>query len=66
MGDSTSTKSPDILVRYRANEMIRLLSEVGRIGTFDYELSLKVLDHIEVISDGKLTVIFLAGTKITC
>jgi len=45
--------------------MFRLLSEVGRIETFDYELSLKILDHIEVTPDGKLTVIFLAATKIT-
>ncbi len=32
---------------------------------FDYELSLKILDHIEVTPEGKLTVIFLAGIKIT-
>jgi hypothetical protein len=57
--------SKDMLVRYRANEMIRLLSEVGRIEAFDYELSLKVLDHIEVTPDGKLTVTFFTGTKIT-
>jgi hypothetical protein len=30
-----------------------------------YELSLKILDHIEVTPNGKLAVIFLAGTKIT-
>ncbi len=58
--------SSDILVRYRANEMMRLLSEVGRIEAFDYELSLRVLDHIEVTPDGKIAVIFLTGTKITC
>ena len=62
----TATTSPDILVRYWANEMIRLLSEVGRIEAFDYELSLRILDHIEVTPDGKLAVIFLTGTKITC
>jgi site-specific DNA recombinase len=62
----TATTSLDILVRYRANEMIRLLSEVGQIKTFDYELSLIILDHIEVTPDGRLAVIFLAGTKITC
>lgn len=58
--------SEDMLVRYRANEMIRLLSEVGRIETFDYELSLQILDHIEVTQSGKLAVIFLSGAKITC
>lgn len=58
--------SDDVLVRYRANEMLRLLAEVGRVAAFDYELSLRVLDHIEVTPDGKLSVIFLAGTKISC
>jgi site-specific DNA recombinase len=62
----TATISPDILMHYRADEMILLLSEVGRIETFDYELSLKILDHIEGTPDGKLAVIFLTGTKITC
>ena len=61
----TAAVSEDMLVRYRANEMLRLISEVGRIETFDYELSLKVLDHIEVASDGKLAVIFLTGMRIT-
>jgi len=45
--------------------MIRLLSEMGRIEAFDYELSLKTLDHIEVTPIGKLTVVFLTGTKIS-
>jgi site-specific DNA recombinase len=61
-----ASASSDLLVRYRANEMIRLISEVGRIEAFDYVLALRVLDHIEVTPDGRLTVIFLSGTKITC
>jgi type II secretory ATPase GspE/PulE/Tfp pilus assembly ATPase PilB-like protein len=61
-----ATTNSDMLVRYRANEMIRLISEVGRIETFDYKLALKVFNHIEVTPDGKLAVIFLTGTRITC
>jgi site-specific DNA recombinase len=61
-----ASASSDLLVRYRASEMIRLISEVGRIEVFDYVLALRVLDHIEVTPDGKLTVIFLSGAKITC
>ena len=55
----------DALVRYRAAEMARLLEERGRIGEFDYDLSRKVLDHIEVTIDGKLAVIFHTGTRVT-
>lgn len=55
----------DALARYRAGEMARLLEECGRIREFDYDLSRKVLDHIEVTADGKLAVIFLTGTRVT-
>lgn len=62
---STAAESEDTLMQYRANEMVRLISEVGRIEAFDYELLLKVLDHIEVKPEGKLAMIFLEGTRIT-
>ena len=51
-------KCKDPLTRYRAGEMAWLLEERGRIRAFDYDLIRKVLDHIEVTADGKLTVIF--------
>lgn len=53
----------DALVRYRAVEMARLLVERGRLQEFDYDLSRKVLDHIDVTADGKLAVTFLMGTR---
>ena len=53
------------LVRYRAGEMAGLLEVRGRLREFDYDLSRKVLDHIEVTADGKLAVIFLTGTRVT-
>lgn len=58
-------KSEDLLIRYRAKEMINLINKGHKLTEFDYELSLKILDYIEVTPDGKLSVIFLTGTKIT-
>lgn len=54
----------DELSMYRAREMGSLL-ERGRIREFDYSLTNKVLDHIEVTPVGKLAVIFLTGTRVT-
>jgi hypothetical protein len=58
-------KGEDLLIRYRAQELINLIKTGQKLNEFDYDLSLKILDHIEVMPDGKLTVIFLAGIKIT-
>ncbi len=55
----------DTLARYRAGEMLRLLDEVGKLTAFDYYFSLKVLDHMELMPDGKLTVVFLSGIRLT-
>lgn len=53
------------LIRYRANEFIRLLEMESGAKQFDYAFSLKVLDHFEVCDDGKLSVVFLMRTKFT-
>ncbi len=37
----------DLLQRYRAKELIRLIDEVGILESMPYELMLKVLDHME-------------------
>ena len=55
----------DALIRYRAKEMLRLLDEVGKLATFDYYFSLKVLDHMELTPEGKLAVMFLSGIRLT-
>jgi hypothetical protein len=57
-------KGEDLLTRYRAKELIDLMKSGQKLNKFDYELSLKILDHIEVTLDGKLIVIFLAGIKV--
>ena len=61
----TATMNESALVRYRAGELFRLLDEVGRISEFDYVFSLKVLDHMELQPDGKLTAVFSVGIRIT-
>jgi len=53
----------DLLTRYRAQELMDLMKMGQKLNEFDYELSLRILDHIEVTPDGKLTVIFLAGIR---
>ena len=55
----------DALTRYRAEEMLRLLDEVGKLAAFDYYFSLKALDHMELMPDGKLAVVFLSGVRLT-
>lgn len=57
--------SEDAMVRYRAGELYRLLDEVGRIEVFDFLLSLKVLDRMELQPNEKLSAVFLAGVRIT-
>jgi len=61
----TITKTDDLLLRYRAEELYRLLEGGGRLERFDYTLSLKVLDYVEVKTDGKLSVMLLAAKTIT-
>jgi hypothetical protein len=57
----TAKECDDMLIRYRAKEMLRLLNDGAETDNFDYALSLRVLDHIEVNEDGALTVVFLVG-----
>ena len=61
----TIDTTDDTLLRYRAAELSRLLDEIGGIKEFNYALSLAVLEKIEVTPQGKLTVCFLGGIKLT-
>lgn len=58
-------QSEDLLLQYRASELRQLLSGGETLCQFDYALSLKLLDHMEVTPEGKLTVLFLAGVRLT-
>lgn len=53
------------LTRYHASEMMRLMDVVGKITEFDYLLSMKTLDRVELQPEGKMTVVFLSGIRIT-
>ena len=55
----------DILLRYRASELCRLIDEVGKLCAFDYHFSLAVLEKIEITPQGKLAVCFLGGVRVT-
>ena len=61
----TADTTDDILLRYRATELIRILDEMGIIKEFNYAFSLAVLEKIEVTPQGKLTVCFLGGVRLT-
>jgi len=54
----TANESDDPLICYRARELLRLIGAGEKLGQFDCALSLKMLSHIEVGVDGKLTVVF--------
>ena len=53
------------LTRYYAEQLILLIDNVGKIQTYDYPLALQTLERIEVNPNGKLSVCFLAGIRIT-
>lgn len=61
----TANNTGDILTRYRANEMIALLDDVGKISVFSYPLMLKTIDKVEVTSAEKLSFLFQSGIRIT-
>ncbi len=61
----TVDTTDDILVRYRANEMIGLLNEVGKIPEFSYPLMLKTIDKVVVTMAGKLSFLFQSGIRVT-
>ena len=58
-----TTENP--LTRLRAKEMIELLDSVGRLADFNYALMLRTLDNIKVFSEGKMSVVFQSGVRIT-
>ena len=61
----TADVTEDVLIRYRAGEMFRLLDDLGKITEFDYPLMLRTLDRVETTPDEKLTFLFQSGIRIT-
>ena len=58
-----SNKTGDQLADYRIRDLKRLAREYGHLRVMPYALLIRVLDHVEVRTDGKLSVIFLAGIR---
>jgi len=61
----TVEKSEDALVQFRAADMLTLIETVGKIREFSYPLMLRTLERIEVNPNGKLSVCFFSGIRIT-
>lgn len=61
----TAAQSENPLGRYRAEDLCRLLDDVGKLDGFDYYIFIRTVDRLEVSTDGKLAVIFLAGVRIS-
>ena len=55
----------DILLRFNASVMYKLLSKGDMLHEFDTRLFRKTVDRIEVHPSGKLTFMFKTGLKIT-
>jgi hypothetical protein len=45
--------------------MAQLLAKWQQLSEFDYESSLKILDHIEVMPNGMLVAVFKESTRIS-
>ena len=58
-------ENEDPLVRYRAEDLCRLLDDVGKLDGFDYNTFIRTADRLEVSTGGKISVVFLAGVRIT-
>ena len=54
----------DLLTAYRIKDLKQQILEYGQLSSIPYALLIRVLDHIEVGTDGKLSVIFLAGVQV--
>lgn len=54
----------NILTQYRQQQLEKLMKQYKRISTFDYELMLQTLDHIEIANDGTAIAFFLAGMQV--
>ena len=61
----TVENNDDVLIRYRAREMLELIDSIGRLNAFDFPLMLRTLDRVETTADEKLTFTFQSGIRIT-
>jgi DNA invertase Pin-like site-specific DNA recombinase len=58
-----TNKTGDELADYRIRDLKRQVQEYSHLRVMPYALLIRVLDHVEIRADGKLSVIFLAGIR---
>lgn len=61
----TAETDENALTRFKAREMIGLLDSVGKIEAFNFFLMRRTVDRFVTTMDGRLTVVFLCGIKMT-
>jgi site-specific DNA recombinase len=60
---ATLEETDDVLLKYRRQELVKLIDEIGYIEHINLDLMQQVLDHFEAYPDGTLKVVFLAGAS---
>lgn len=56
-------RGDDLLMAYRLRALKSLIEKFGRIEIMNYELTLKMLDHIEIKAEQEMKIIFFDGTR---
>jgi len=59
-------KGEDLLLAYRVQDFTQIVKEAKPLEKMELALLLRVLDHIKIIEDGTILIVFLEGTKIVC
>lgn len=57
-------RGDDLLMAYRLRALKSLIEKFGRIEIMNYELTLKMLDHIEIKAEQEMKIIFFDGTRV--
>lgn len=58
--------SGNVLVRYKAKQVIGILAEGERLNEFDLDLYFALVEKVTVHSENRLTLNLLDGTEVEC
>lgn len=59
-------ESENVLVRYKARQFIKIISDVKQIKEFDIDLYFKIIEKMIVFEKDKVVVTLLDGTEVEC
>lgn len=59
-------ESENALVRYKAKQFLKIITETGRIKEFDIDLYFALTEKVVVYADSRLTVSWLDSTEVEC